>query len=681
MTHKRFAAWSTGVLLALVATLGALVLVWDWNWFRGPLETMASERLGREARIAGAISVDLSLQPRIRIDDIAVADADWGGEKAMLKIDRLELVIVLKDLLTFDLVFPEVRLERPRLALAVSEDGQGNWHIAEPDVASSEERADIPRVERLTIRDGRVSYRDPAQDLAIDANFDMTAREVEGGAEGVAVRGGGTLRGEDFTVEGDGGSFEALRDGDPWPLRLKLAFGETRAAFDGAITDPRTIDGVRGRFNISGPNVALVLQLFGIDALATRDYELAADFAEDRGVWSFEGITGRIGDSDMGGTLRIDGNRDPVFVEGKLDSERLDIADLGPLIGLPRTIGDRSGAARPAEGATDSDDAPVRVFPDATLNVAALKRLDAEIEVTGKKVIAPNLPLDDMKARVTIKGQRLSLKPIRFGVGNGDLDADVEVNGAVEPVQTSVDARLEAVDLARIVADYGQPEAARGNIRGRVKLSMSGNSIRKALGTANGDVALILQSGEISALAVELVGLDLMESLALVVEGDERLPVSCGVAGFEAADGILTARLILLETRDSTIRGEGTINLGSEKLDLEFRGKPKDLSIGVLHAPVRVRGYLARPTVSVLTAQAAAQGAAAVALGALLTPLAALLPFIEAGSDSENADCRKLTKEAEGKGAGGAAEGSSADPAPSKVIAPKPTVRSQDSAD
>jgi hypothetical protein len=56
------------------------------------------------------------------------------------------------------------------------------------------------------------------------------------------------------------------------------------------------------------------------------------------------------------------------------------------------------------------------------------------------------------------------------------------------------------------------------------------------------------------------------------------------------------------------------------------------------------------PKVGVQPGSAVAQGGAAVALGTLLTPLAAILPFVDPGL-AKNANCAALVAEARADGA------------------------------
>ena len=65
---KKTLGWIGAVLLGLAVVIAVLIAIWDWNWFRGPLERVASARLHRQVTIAGDLNVNLwSWQPSATI--------------------------------------------------------------------------------------------------------------------------------------------------------------------------------------------------------------------------------------------------------------------------------------------------------------------------------------------------------------------------------------------------------------------------------------------------------------------------------------------------------------------------------------------------------------------------------------------------------------------------------------
>ena len=66
--------------------------------------------------------------------------------------------------------------------------------------------------------------------------------------------------------------------------------------------------------------------------------------------------------------------------------------------------------------------------------------------------------------------------------------------------------------------------------------------------------------------------------------------------------------------------------------------------------PIEVEGPWVRPGIDLQAGGAVAQGGVAAALGALLNPLAAILPFVEPGL-AEDANCAALLAEGGRRGA------------------------------
>jgi hypothetical protein len=106
----------------------------------------------------------------------------------------------------------------------------------------------------------------------------------------------------------------------------------------------------------------------------------------------------------------------------------------------------------------------------------------------------------------------------------------------------------------------------------------------------------------------------------------------------------------VVDTDVVTATGQGDIDLGTEALNLSLMGHPKKFRLLHLKAPVTMTGYLKSPKFGVKAGGIPAQAAGAVALGVVLGPLAAVLPFVDAGL-AKDADCVSLVSQAQQQGA------------------------------
>ena len=144
----------------------------------------------------------------------------------------------------------------------------------------------------------------------------------------------------------------------------------------------------------------------------------------------------------------------------------------------------------------------------------------------------------------------------------------------------------------------------------------------------------------------------------MVISGSEPLPFNCLVGNLSVEKGIARAEALVLDTPETLVTGKGTISLRNEGLDLRIVGDSKSPQVFATHVPVLVGGTLGDPDIGVDPTESAARGAAAVALGVLLTPLAGVLPFLDPGSD-EQPQCGRLVRDARSPEKGAPASGRS----------------------
>lgn len=86
--------------LAIVAVLVAvLIAIWDWNWFKGPVERQVKARTGREFHIGGNLDVDLGWTPVVSAEKVSFGNAEWSRAPQMATADRAEIGIALWPLL------------------------------------------------------------------------------------------------------------------------------------------------------------------------------------------------------------------------------------------------------------------------------------------------------------------------------------------------------------------------------------------------------------------------------------------------------------------------------------------------------------------------------------------------------------------------------------------------------
>ena len=619
--RKRLARW----LLLLLVVL--LCLLFDWNWYRGPIERQVTAATGREFRIDGDLDVDLHwTRPTVIANGVVLGNADWAERKTMLEVQRVEIVWAIWHLWRGDIVLPRVSLVSPELRLERNDEGLANWTFGDPD--ATREPLDLPRIDQLLVQDGRFHLREAQRetDLSVDVR---SGEPVQ--ADGFApllVTGDGRYRRNDFQLQGQIDSPLSLADAEErFRIDLVARAGATRARVVGGLATPLQLEDFRLGLEISGDDMAQLYPLLGLALPETSAYNLNGQLGRTGLVWSYREFSGTVGDSDLRGNLSVDASQPRAALKADLRSNSLDFDDLAGFIGGKPQMGEGSRAAAVTSNR--------RFFPSQPYDVTKLRAMDADVRLRATKVVSPTLPLEAMDAHLKLVDGDLHLDPFDLTVAGGDITSRVHLDARQEPIAADIELRARRMELPKLVPKSA-PESS-GRIGGRIAITGRGNSVAALMATADGEVGVAMGPGRISNLTLELAGLDIAEALKFLIGKDKVVPVRCGFADFSVASGEMTTRAFAFDTTDTLLLADGTIDLGDESLDLLLRPRPKDSSPLSLRSPLRVRGTLMDPSIRPQGGPLVLRGAVAAALYALAPP-AALLALVETGP-GENADC------------------------------------------
>jgi len=200
-------------------------------------------------------------------------------------------------------------------------------------------------------------------------------------------------------------------------------------------------------------------------------------------------------------------------------------------------------------------------------------------------------------------------------------------------VRTKADIEFQRIDVSRLMAATHIFDGA-GTISGTATLDATGNSLAQMLGNGNGALRLAMVGGDLSAILVDLSGLQFGNAVLSALGLPKRTAVQCFIAEAGLQRGLLELQALVLDTSEAIVNGAGTVNLRDEKLDLQLRTEAKHFSIGSLPAPINLSGPLKRPSI-MPGAELLARGGVAAGLGIAFPPLA-LLPTIQFGTGDDH---------------------------------------------
>ena len=629
-------AWIVvGVLLLLVI----LAVVWDWNWFKGPIERRVSAATGRDFSIDGELDVDLGLRPRITAHDIHFGNASWSDVAEMASARQVDFRIALWPLLRGRVELPYVALDAPHLLLEQNKAREANWIFDEERKSGG--GSAIPFVGDLIVRNGRLRVHEPMMQTDVQLNI-RSGKSDDATRAPLLADGEGQWRGYAFKLAARVDSPLDLQDGTkPYRVDVRATAGETRAHARGALRGQLQVENFAVLFELSGASLADLYDQLGIALPDTPPYRLSGELSRQGDTWRYRKFKGKVGDSDLSGDASIALGEGRPRLEATLVSRELDFDDLAGFVGAPpRAAEGETLTAAQREQAAEARKKPT-VLPDKSFELTKLRSMDADVTLEADKIDAPKLPLERMNVHMVLKDGVVRLDPLDFDAAGGSIGSRIELDAREPSIQTTLVTEIRNLELGKLFPTVEITRKGAGRLSGTAALTMQGNSVAYMLGSANGDIGLIMGPGHISNLLVELAGLDVAESLKYLIDKDREIPLRCAYADFRIVDGEMSARSLAFDTTDTVIFGQGDINLRREAIDLRLVPQPKDKSPVSLRVPLKIGGSFKDPSFHPEGGPLLLRTAAAAALYSVAPP-AALLALIETGP-GKNIDCGPAT--------------------------------------
>jgi AsmA family protein len=423
----------------------------------------------------------------------------------------------------------------------------------------------------------------------------------------------------------------------------------------GTVARPGQLAGLDVDVALAGPDLDRVGDILQLSLPTTPPFDLQSHLTRDENRWHLTGLNGTIGDSDIEGDATIVLGGERPTLEAELRSNRLDFDDLGLLVGAPADADETASVEQ--ERAAAEEAAKENLLPDEPFDVPELRAMDARVSYQAKQVQAQKLPLEGMVLDLTLEDGQLTFEPLRFDLADGALDSVIRLDGRTDVLAGDLELNVRSIRLNQLlsrfdieIAEIEMEQEGVGTFSGHAQLAVRGNSIKQLAGSADGQIVFIMRGGQINALIMEAVGLDIGEALALLLTGDEEeqsemVPIQCFVGDFDVQDGVMRAEALVLETTDSTVTGRGQIDLGAETLSLEFVAHPKDPSVLTASTPVRIEGIFKNPEIDPISEELQEKSLAALALGVVLPVIGAIIPFFEEG-ETKDTNCARLIEAA-----------------------------------
>jgi AsmA family protein len=581
-SHKlrRGLIWVGSTLLALV-TLAVLVgVALDAGYLRGPLLKVLAAHTDRPIRVDGLLSVHIfSRNPRLVAEHVTIGSPSWTPPGNTAEVGKVTVVFATPRL-GHELIIDRLQIENATLHLFRDVTGHANWQLRNPD-----QNAQRPLIviRSLSMMDAHVLLDDAQKHRQFDGIISAHDAIGQQGLQPLRIEGNGQLNGKPLNFELNGDPLRSASRSQHYAFSFSERSSGSHLLANGFLHQGFDLRSYDATFEASGADLRDMYYLTGAKLIDTGSYQLSGDLARRGYTSGFKNLLFKSGQSDLRGSVSIDSAKGQFNVDGELESQSLRLADLGP----------RAAGRDPEPASTQL------LLSSAAPNPAALLRGRAAVQYRARTVEAGHMTLNTLALKLTNDHGELKIAPVSAEIMGGKLNGEINIDARKEIPAVHLEVRMSDMQMGQYPRKKAGPPAIEGSLTVRINLTGRGKSLHDAAASADGTLVASLPGGMVRDSLAELTGIDLRGLGLLLAKDKKEVPVRCGIASFEAHDGTLTAKNLVLDTEPVLIAGEGFVRLETETLDLILRGYPKQVRFFQLRSPIVIHGTLKSPSIGI----------------------------------------------------------------------------------
>jgi uncharacterized protein involved in outer membrane biogenesis len=591
-----------GLVILLVVGVFIAISMVDVSQYKDDIIAAVEDTTGRDFNIDGELSMAISLVPKIVVEGVSFANADWGSQDNMLSVGRIEVEVALLALLTGNIQVNRLILDAPEIYLETNQDGTGNWVLDMPP--SESETGALPglSIGRMQINNANLTYRDGQTEEVTNLSIPEIGLRGDSFSSPLQLTLNASYNDNPINMNGELGSPESLIDNDNFTIDLAGNISEAEISVKGNIARPADASGIDILLSLAVDSLSDLNSLAGSELPEMGPINFTGTIKDSDGGYAISGMSLQAGPNDLSGDLGINLSGNKPALTANLSSNVIDITS-------------DAEETETDEDANTSD----KVFPSDPLPFESLMSANADISLTANTIKTNAAILENSQLGIKLNNGNLSISPLSSNVAGGTLKSSISLdasNGTSGRLSMNIDMKGFQPGLLPDMAD--QIEGANTDL----SLTASGSGASVAAIMAGLDASLLVKTSEglIKSNAAEA------GSSNILMEGFKKLSpggsddnggtqLVCSVAKIDIKDGIAVIdNSVALQTNSINVIGNGMLNFKDETLDLGVEPQAREglgINVSQLAELVRLKGTFANPSVGTDTKAALKAGLSA----------------------------------------------------------------------
>lgn len=286
-----------------------------------------------------------------------------------------------------------------------------------------------------------------------------------------------------------------------------------------------------------------------------------------------------------------------------------------------------------------SEPTPKDLFSKEPFSFDVFKSLDFSLNIDVDQLIGKDFEMDTLDVDVILSDGRLRIGPAKLGYAGGDVSFEATLKADESKPEVTIKANAEDLDVDAFLAYAHKPLILGGQLNLIVDLHSVGNSPQEMASSLKGELGMALENGRIKR-DIEMLTADAIDVITDLPKLKDYQDLNCLILKFVFKEGVGKSKIIFYDTPNVKTRGIGSINLGSETLDIVLQPNPKK-GIPELSSAIYINGPIANPSIRIIPFKEAARLAGEILMPYVFLPARALgyLWYLLKDDEDEQSPC------------------------------------------
>ncbi len=447
---------SIGIMLTVLLAGVSYVLlpfILDEDRYRTPLEMAFSFALDRAFTIKGPITITLSLNPTLVLEDVHIGNPEWASRPDFLVAKRVEAQLSFLALIWKEIEVKRVFLDGVDILLEEGPNDLDNWTFD-----SSPETPQPAGTSSVSVDMSHESYA--ALQRVTFAYLPYEAKQPEfplmivEGTIVLADKGKRryTLRGEyqdvPFTFDVVGAPLMGLLDLDaPWHLEGSMQAARSTLHGKGHLLGPHANLSLELTGTLQGERLSDLGPLLQEDLPSYGPYELVTSL-----IYSGETLTLRdahlkVGDSDLAGVFTVEDKGERIHLMGKLTAQHIRIEDF--------LLSETDPSLEKQSESLDSRETFIQKI--------GVEDVDVDVDLSAHTLQYDSVKMNAVKLSVTFMNGIFSVTPVHGNIFGGSLSGKFRLDGNSSSPKVDLKAHLSNFNYGHALQTIGATSEVLGS--------------------------------------------------------------------------------------------------------------------------------------------------------------------------------------------------------------------------